>query len=165
MIKVLNLKTKVKLEQIQILDRKKTILEIKKVFQKKNLMTRLETKCQAFKTVVQRFHFKFNLLNQRGLPGLVAPDDRLFSLEEYCQKTYSIATDKANFASIKGHLIGKQMLEALDFDLTIKHEIKHIFVNKPTFEKYTEVDEVYRKLVNISIPTEDIWDHLCETIE
>ncbi len=34
------------------------------------------------------------------------------------------------------------MLEDLDFDLTIKHEIKHIFVNKPTFEKYTEVDEV-----------------------
>jgi len=57
------------------------------------------------------------------------------------------------------------MLEDLDFDLTIKHEIKHIFVNNPTFEKYTEVDEVCRKLVNISIPTEDKWDHLCEIIK
>ena len=57
------------------------------------------------------------------------------------------------------------MLEALDFDLTIKHEIKHNFVNKPTFEKYTEVDEVYMKLVNIYIPSQDRLDHLCETIE
>jgi len=50
------------------------------------------------------------------------------------------------------------MLEALVFDLTIKHEIKHIFVNKPIFEKYTEVDEVYRKLVNLSIQSQDRWD-------
>lgn len=57
------------------------------------------------------------------------------------------------------------MLEALYFDLTIKHEIKHIFVHNTTFEKFTEVDEVYRKLVNISIPSEEKWDYLCEVIE
>lgn len=57
------------------------------------------------------------------------------------------------------------MLEALDFDLTIKHEIKNLFVNKPTFEKYTEVDEVYRKLVNLAIPSKHRWDHLCEVTE
>lgn len=57
------------------------------------------------------------------------------------------------------------MLEAFDFDLTIKHNIKHLFENKPTFEKYTEVDEVYRKLVNLVIPSEGQWDHLCEVIK
>jgi len=86
-------------------------------------------------------------------------------LEEYCQKLYTITTNKSNFFAIKGHITGKQELEALDFVLTIKHEIKHPFVNKPTFEKYTEVDEVYKKMVNISIPSEDRWDHLCEVIE
>ena len=85
----------------------------------------------------------------------MALDDRLISLEEYFQKIYTIDTDKANFASIEGHITGKQALEALYFDLISKHEIKHIFVNKPTFEKYTEVDEVYTKLVNIAIPNED----------
>ena len=60
---------------------------------------------------------------------------RLISVEEYCQKFYSISTDKPSFAGIKGHLTSKQMLEALDFDLKIKHDIKHIFVNKPTFKK------------------------------
>lgn len=128
-------------------------------------MTQLETKCQTLKIVVQRFHFKFNLLNQIGFPGLVAPNDKLISLEEYCQNLYTIVTNKAKFAGIKGHLTGKDFLEALNFDLMIKHEIKHIFVNKPTFGKYTEVDEVYRKLINLSILNEDRWDHLCEIIE
>ena len=66
----------------------------------------------------------------------MAPNDTLISLEEYFQKLYTIATNKSKFFAIKGHIIGKQELEALDFDLTIKHEIKHLFVNKPTFEKY-----------------------------
>jgi len=128
-------------------------------------MTQLETKCQTLKTFFQRFHFKFNLLNQRGLPGLVAPIDKLINLEEYCQNLYTITTDKAKFSGIKGHITGKQVLEALNFDLNIKYEIKNLFVNKPTFEKYTEVDEVYKKLVNLAIPSEDQWDHLCEVIE
>ena len=125
----------------------------------------METKCQTSKTVVQRFHFKFNLLDQRGFLGLVAPNDRLISLEEYFQKLYTIATDKAKFAGIKGHLTRKELVEVLNFDLMIKHEIKHIFVNKPTFEKYTEVDEVYRKLINLYILSEGRWDHLCEITE
>lgn len=128
-------------------------------------MAQLETKCQNLKTVVQRFNFKINLLNQRGLPGLVAPNDELISLEEYCQNVYPIATDKDKFVDIKGHVIGEAFLEALNFDLMIKHEIKHILVNKPTFENYTEVEEVYRKLINLSVLSEDRWDHLCEIIE
>jgi len=32
-------------------------------------------------------------------------------------------------------------MEAIEFDLFIKHEIKHLFLIKPTFQKYTEVDE------------------------
>ena len=78
-------------------------------------MTQLETKCKALKTLVQRFHFKFNLLNQIGLPVLVAPNDILISLEEYCQKLYTIATNKASFVGVKDNLTEKKMLEALDF--------------------------------------------------
>jgi len=128
-------------------------------------MTLLETKSQALENVVQRFHTKFNLINQRGLPRLVAPNDRLISLEDYCEKIYTAAIDTSKFAGIKGHVRGKSFIEALEFDLTIKHEIKHLFINKPTFEKYTEVDEVYRKVINISILNDERWDELCDTIE
>jgi len=54
-------------------------------------------------------------------------------LEDYCEKLYIIATDTSKFAGFKGHVTGKTFIEALEFDLTIKHEIKHIFINKPTF--------------------------------
>ena len=63
MIKVLNSKSRAKLEQINISDITTTILEIKKVLQKNNLLNQLETKCQTLDIVVQRFHTKFNLLN------------------------------------------------------------------------------------------------------
>ena len=39
MIKVMKSKTKAELEEIHIIDRTKTIIEIKKVLQKKNLKT------------------------------------------------------------------------------------------------------------------------------
>lgn len=71
----------------------------------------------------RRFHSKFNLLNQEGMPGLVALNDRLISLEKYFQKLYIIATDKASFAGIEGHITGKLMLEALDFDLLLSQRL------------------------------------------
>ena len=51
-----------------------------------------------------------------GFPRLVAPNEKLINLEEYCKKLYTIAIDKAKFAGIKGHMTGKDFLEALDFD-------------------------------------------------
>jgi len=59
----------------------------------------------------------------------------------------------------------KYFLEALDFYLIIKHEIKHIFIKIPSFEKYNKVDETYRNLMKLSIPSEDRWDHLCELLD
>lgn len=31
---------------------------------------------------------------------------------------------------------------------------------KPTFSKYTEVDEIYKKVIKLTIPNEDRWDKL-----
>lgn len=72
---------------------------------------------------------------------------------------------RAKFAGIKGRITGKAFMEALEFDLTIKHEIRHMFLKKPTFERYTKVDEIFRKMVNLEIPSEERWDQSCDTIE
>ena len=117
MIKVLNSKSRAELEQIKISDRTTTIMEIKKVLQKKNLLNQLETKCQTLDISIQRFHTKFNLLNWSGFPGLVAPNDKLINLEEYCKKLYTIAIDRAKFEGIKGYMTEKYFLEALDLIL------------------------------------------------
>ena len=44
----------------------------------------------------------------------------------------------------------------------IQHDIKHIFVVKPTFARYNKVDEIYRKVTKIAIIDEEWWDKLCE---
>ena len=86
-------------------------------------------------------------------------------MNDYQEKQEKISQDTSRFAGIKGRLIGKAFMEALDFDLFISHELINLFINKPTFQKYTEVDEAYRKLIKFSIPTEDTWEKLCELLE
>lgn len=129
------------------------------------MINQLETKSQTLNIAIQRFHLKFNILNQKGLPGLVFLNDKLIKLEYYCKKLYTIAVDRAKFGGIKGQIIGKAFMKALEFNLTITHEIRHLFLNKPTFERRTKVDEIFRKMVNLEIPSEERWDQLCDTIE
>jgi len=107
---------------------------------------------------------RLSRLSKKGLPQLASVNDQLIKLESYNEKLYTITTDKAQFAQIKGHITGKEFLEALEPDLMIRHDIKNLFLVKPTFEKYTEVDEVYRRMVNLEIPFDDKWDQLCEII-
>jgi len=56
-------------------------------------------------------------------------------------------------------------MEALEFDLTIKNEIRNLFLNNPTFEMYTKVDEIFKRMMTLEIPSEERWDQLCDTIE
>ena len=96
---------------------------------------------------------------------MVALNDKFIKLEDYCKKFYTIGVDRAKFAGNKEQITRKAFLEALELVLTIKHEIRHLFLNKLTFERYTKVDEVFRKMVNLQIPSEERWDKLCDTIE
>lgn len=70
-IKFLNSKNKYELEKLGIVDRTKTILEVKKVISKINLMVQLEEKCQNMKLAVNRFFDKFEVLRQKGLPNIL----------------------------------------------------------------------------------------------
>jgi len=47
-IKLLNSKSRYQLEEVEIGDRTATILEVKKVLTKRNLIDRLEEKCETF---------------------------------------------------------------------------------------------------------------------
>jgi len=54
------------------------------------------------------------------------------------------------------------LLEAINNQIYIEHELKHVFVVKPTFPKYTEVDEIYKRLMKIKILDEEVWSGLCD---
>lgn len=104
------------------------------------------------------------MLCKKGLTGLVSSNDQLVKLEDYCENLYTIVADNNQFSRIKRHILGKEFLEALNSDLTIKHEVGHLFLIKPNFERYTKVDEIFRRMVNLEIPSEERWDQSCETI-
>ena len=76
-----------------------------------------------------------------------------------------MAKDSSKFAGIQGSIIGKKILETLQLDLSIQHKIKHIFITKPTFTMYTKMDEIYMKLLKISIPGKKRWEYLCTLLK
>jgi hypothetical protein len=62
---------------------------------------------------------------------------------DYKKRLVDVAKDSLKFSGIQGSITGKAFLDSLQLDINIQHEIRYIFITKPTFAKYTEMDEVY----------------------
>lgn len=114
---------------------------------------------------MQKFFSKVDTLHKKGLPGLLAINDKLITLSDYKQKILAVANDGSKFAGIQGSIIGKAFLETLQLDMSIQHEIKYIFITKPTFAKYTKIDKTYRRLLKVSNPSQKRWEDLCALLE
>ena len=102
---------------------------------------------------VQKFFNKIQALQKKVLPGLKVINDKLMTLPDYKKRLADVAKDGSNFSGIQGNITGKAFLDALQWDISIQHEIRYIFVTKPTFTKYTEMDEVYRRLLKVNVPS------------
>jgi hypothetical protein len=164
-IKFLNSKTREEMEDLRIEDRIETILEVKRVLTKKGLMLQLEEKVQAMDLGVQMFFSKIKALQKKGLPGLRVINDKLITLPDYKKRLAVVAKDSSKFSGIQGNIIGKAFLDSLQLDTSIQHEIQYIFIIKPTFAKYTEMDEVYRRLLKVVVPSHLRWEELCNLIK
>jgi hypothetical protein len=112
---------------------------------------------------VQRFFSKIEALHKKGLLKVI--NDKLMTLPDYKKRLAEVAKDSSKFSGIQGSIIGKAFLDALQLDISIHHEIWYIFITKPTFAKYIEMDEVYRRLLKVSVPSHLRWEELCELIE
>jgi hypothetical protein len=128
-------------------------------------MLQLEEKAQNMDIGVQRFFSNIEALHKKGLPDLRVLNDKLMTLSDYKQNIATMAKDSSKFSGIQGNITGKAFLETLHHDLSIQHEIKYIFLIKLTFAKYTDMDEVYRRLLKVTIPSTQRWDELCELTE
>jgi hypothetical protein len=76
-------------------------------------------------------------------------NDKIITLLDYKKKINTVAKDGSKFVGIQGSITSKDFLETLQLDLSIQHEIKHIFITKPTFSKYTEMDEIYKRFPSL----------------
>ena len=97
---------------------------------------------------IDRFMVKFELLRQKGLQNPLVINDKLMTQEDYNKKMREVARDQVNTSSMKGIPIGKLLYQTFENLFYLQHEVKHLFINKPTFAKYIEVDEIYRKMHN-----------------
>ena len=128
-------------------------------------MLQLEEKVRVMDIGVQIFFSKIEVIHKKGLTGLLVLNEKLITLSDYKQKISAVANDSSKFVGIHGSIIGKYFLETLELDLSIQHEIKHIFITKPIFSKYTEIDEIYKRLLKVSIPSKKRWEDLCSPLE
>jgi hypothetical protein len=161
----LNSKTREELEELKIEDRTETILEVKRVLTKKGLMLQLEEKIQVMDQGVQRFFSKIDALQRKGLPGMKVINDKLMTLPDYKKRLIEVSKDSSKFAGIQTNIIGRAFMDALQLDINIQHEIKHIFVVKSTFAKYTDMDEVYQRFLKITVPSHIKWEELCNLLD
>ena len=92
-------------------------------------------------------------------------NDKLMTLADYKKKLATVAKDSSKFSGIQGNITEKAFLDALQLDISIQHEIRYIFITKPTFAKYTKMDEVYRRLLKVNVPSHLRWEELCDLIE
>ena len=100
-------------------------------------MLQLEEKVRAMDLELQIFFSNIETLQKKCLPGLKVINDKLMTLPEYKKRLAYVAKDSSKFARIQGSITGKAFLDALQWDISIRHKIRYIFLTKPTFTKYT----------------------------
>jgi hypothetical protein len=164
-IRFLNSKNREELEELKIEDRTETIIEVKRVLTKRSLMLQLEEKVQVMDQGVKRFFNKIDALQNKGLPSLKVLNDKLMTLSDYKKRLSEVSKDNSKFVGIEGSITDKAFLDALQLDISIQHEIRYIFLTKPTFTKYTEMDEVYRRLIKVIVPSQIKWEELCDLLD
>lgn len=102
------------MQELGIADRTETILEVKMVITKRNLMTQLEEKCQTMELAIARFMVKFDALRQKGVPNPLMINDRLMAHEDYDKKIREVAKEEANNSSMKGIPTGKVVYQSFE---------------------------------------------------
>lgn len=86
-------------------------------------------------------------------------------IEDYVCKLTEVKTSAATVSNIKGIATPRLVLNALRDTFFIFNEIKHIFLIIPTFTKYTEMDEVYRRVTKLSILDNKLWEQLIDLLD
>ena len=109
---------------------------------------------------IDKFMVKFEILGQKGLPNPLVINYKLMTQEDYNKNIREVAKDQVNTSSMKGIPTGKVLYQTFENLFYLQHGVKHLFVNEPTFSKYTEADEIYRKMIDIQLPDAKTWEKL-----
>ena len=87
-------------------------------------------------------------------------NDKLMTQENYIEKLNKMARSQASTSRLKSLPTGKVLYDGLKNLFYIEHEFMHLFTSKPNFSKYTEADEIYRKMIRMKLPDNQWWKNL-----
>lgn len=122
-------------------------------------MTLSEYKCQNMELAITKFMVKIDVYRQKGLPNPLVINDKLMKHEYYDKKIREVTKEQSNNSSMKGMPTGKVIYQSFENLFYLQHEVKHLFINKLTFAKYT-ADEIFRRMVKIKLPNVEAWEKL-----
>ena len=164
LIHFLNRKYRHEPNEMGVEDRTKAIIEVKKVFSKRNLMLNLEEKFHNMQVGIDRFMAKFHILGNKVLPSTMVIHDKLITQLDYIDKLRKLAKDQASTSGIKALPTGKVLYDTLEDLFFLEHEVKHLFVTKPNFSKYTKADEIYRIMLKVKLPEDEWWKTMTDLL-
>lgn len=163
-IQFLNSKNKYELQELEIKDRTEKILEVRKVLSKRTLMLNLEDKCQNMQVAIDSFMAIFQILREKGLPSPLAINGKLMTQQDYNRKITNLAKEQVSTSSIKEFPTSTVLYQTFENLFYLQHEVKHLFINKPTFSKYSEADEIYRRMLKIQLTDVETWQKLTDLL-
>ena len=127
-------------------------------------MRQLEEECESMDTTITTFMVKFTNLRQKGLPDIMFINDKLMPQNDYDKKIREFAKEQVNKPTRQCIPTRKVLLKSFEELFYLQHEIKHLFIIKPTFARYTKADENFRKLKKIQIPKDEDWQTLIDLL-
>jgi hypothetical protein len=151
-IKFLNSSSKETLRKKGVKDRTKMVMENERIFTKRNLIQQAQNKCIMVKRNVESFTNKFENLVKMGLPSAWDDKGKLLSYENYIKSLFIAREKEDKFKGMADILRGQTSVHIVIDDFYLLSQIKNLFQNPPTYEKYKELDITYRKMKSFNYP-------------
>lgn len=128
------------------------------------MMLNLEKRCQSIQANIDNFMLKYGILREKGLPSPLVIHAKLMTHEDYIKRLNKQSRSQAISSGVKAFPTRKVLYDGLENLFCIEHEMKHLFTSKPNFSKYTEGDEVYRKMIRIKLSDNEWWTSLTDLL-
>lgn len=113
---------------------------------------------------IDRFMAKFQVLREKGLPSPMFINDKPMTQSDYGDRLKKLANDQASSSSIKALPTWKVLYDAFEDLFFLENEVKHLFLTKPNFPKYTEANEIYRRMINVKLQDAEWWGTVTELL-
>lgn len=100
---------------------------------------------------------KLQILRDKGLLNPMVINDKLMTQSNYVDRLEKLSKEQEITSGVKALPTRNVLYDALENQYFLEHEVKHLFVTKPKFSKYTKVDEIYRRMLKVKFPENEWW--------